>query len=209
MRRLSSAFVLFLLAALAAASACGTHSGDSGSNDFGASTDGGIASPDLSASAAAADLGDASGGDVGPFGRIVLGRIYEQTQWTLRSPNGGAPLETADSVGKALASLKPTYVSGLVYFQNSTMLTDRITADYNTVRSAVRQVSPHCRFDFAISLNPKQSVPFADGKALTSKMAQIDAALHPDIWFFDFYDTEQKANPSIVQAAIDYAHSHG
>src|SRR5262249_51855549 len=90
----------------------------------------------------------------------------------------------------------------------STVLTDQIIADYNTVRSIVRKVSPSCNFDFAISLNPKQSMPFTDGAALTAKMAQIDAALHPDIWLFDFYDTLQKADPSIVQAAIAYADAH-
>src|SRR5438105_15948905 len=100
---MSSKYVLgsCLSAILAAATGCSTHSNPAGPGDLSAST-GGV------------DLGGGGGPGTSPFQRIVLGRIYEQSQWTLRSASSGASLETPDSVGQALARLRPTYVSGLL-----------------------------------------------------------------------------------------------
>lgn len=146
------------------------------------------------------------------FSRPVLSRGYEQNSWVMKTSDGTGERETAASVGAALAGLKPTYVSGLIYLQNITTVTQSMIDDWNTIRTAVLAQNPNARFDVEISLNPAPPAPnepFASPDALVAKMTTVDSELHPDAWWFDFYSDEENAAPDVIAAAVSYAHSHG
>jgi hypothetical protein len=131
------------------------------------------------------------------FSRVVLARAYQQHNWTL-------PGVTVTQVANTLASLGPTYVSGLIRLDGQLHLTTKMIQNYNLIRNAVLSKSPNAKFDF--TLNP---VEYNNSQQLITKMAGINALIHVDIWFFDFYDQAYNTNSTMVTAAIQYAHSHG
>ena len=138
------------------------------------------------------------------FGRSVISRAYEGTSWTTAD-------ETAGSYAAALARVKPSYVSGLIYVNNSQSVTAQMISDYNTIRSAVLAVNPNAKFDVEVSLNPNPpspNTPYANSAAVVAKMTTLDAQLHPDIWNFDFWSDAFNSDPDWVAAAVAYAHAH-
>jgi hypothetical protein len=146
------------------------------------------------------------------FSRPVLSRGYEQNNWVLTNSGGTGDRETAAAVGAALAALKPTYVSGLIYLENITTVSQTMIDDWSTIRAAVLAQNPNAKFDVEISLNPAPPAPnepFASPAALVAKMTTVDSELHPDAWWFDFYSNEEDAAPDVIAAAVSYAHSHG
>jgi hypothetical protein len=146
------------------------------------------------------------------FRRAVIARAYEQQWWVMRDPDGGGDLQDASSAGAALAGLRPSYISGLIYLQNGTVITQRMADDYGTIRAAARAANPKVELDVEISLNPSPpapKLPFASAAALVAQMASIDCQLHPDAWIFDFYSDAESVHPDWVAAAIGYAHAHG
>jgi hypothetical protein len=183
--------------------------GDAAQND---------ASPDVSSDGGATGCGTpATAIDAGLsladiFKRALISRAYEQHIWVLRDPDGGADREDAAAVAAALAGLRPSYISGLVYLENGTTVTQRMIDDYGVIRAAARAANANAKLDVEISLNPSPpspKEPFADASALVAQMTVIDCQLHPDAWMFDFYSDAQKVHPDWVAAAIAYAHAHG
>src|SRR5262249_31742832 len=143
-----------------------------------AASDGGSAGCGASATAAGTRIAIA---DV--FARPVISRTYEQQRWTLRDPVGGADREDAAAAAAALAGLRPSYISGLIYLENGTAVTQRMVDDYDTIRAAARAANPNVKLDVEISLNPSPPAPkqpFADAAALVAQMATVDCQLHPD-----------------------------
>lgn len=129
----------------------------------------------------------------------------------MHSNSGGADRETVSSYAAAIAGVKPTYVSGLIYVRNGQTVTEQMANDYNTIRNTVLAVNPSAKFDVEISLNPNPpspNQPFANAAAVVDMMTTIDGLLHPDIWYFDFYSDAYTANPDWVAAAVAYAHAH-
>jgi len=146
------------------------------------------------------------------FKRALISRAYEQQQWVLRDPVSGTSREKIAAVATALAGLRPSYVSGLIYLQNGTVVTQNMIDDYAAIRTAVRAANANAKLDVEISLNPKPptpKLPFASAAALVAEMTAVDCQLHPDAWMFDFYSDAQKVNPGWIVAAIAYAHAHG
>jgi hypothetical protein len=146
------------------------------------------------------------------FKRALISRAYEQNAWVLRDPDGGADREDAGSVAVALAGLRPSYISGLIYLENGTTVTARMIDDYGTIRAAARAANANVKLDVEISLNPSPPAPkqpFSDAAALVAQMAAVDCQLHPDSWMFDFYSDAEKVHPDWVVAALAYAHAHG
>jgi hypothetical protein len=146
------------------------------------------------------------------FARALISRAYEQQRWVMRDPNGGANRQDASSAAAALAGLRPSYISGLVYLQNGTVVTQGMADDFRTIRAAARAANPDVRIDVEISLNPSPpppKLPFASADALVAQMAVVDCQLHPDAWIFDFYSNAQQVHPDWIVAAIGYAHAHG
>jgi hypothetical protein len=127
--------------------------------------------------------------------RIVVARVYQ---------NGNKVVsESIQKIAETLAGLDPSYVSGLVRENGSIGLPQYEINAFNTIRSVVLQTSPNCRFD--IVLNAED---YSTPEAIQLQMSSIDSQIHPDIWFFDFLSPETKSNPQVVQAAVQYAHSH-
>ena len=145
------------------------------------------------------------------FARPLITRAYEQTQWTLQNANGSGLREESQSVGEALAGLQPSYISGLIYLEQQTELTDQMIDDWNTIRSIVHSTVSGARLDVEISLNPdppSPKTPFASADAVRAKMESIHATLNNGGWWFDFYSQAQQAHPDWIAAAVEYAHSN-
>ena len=142
------------------------------------------------------------------FSRPVNSEVYGQQQWVLK--NGSELRETAEAVGQALAGLKPSYVSGLIYLEQQTEVNDDMIADWNTIRSKVLATVSNAKFDVEISMNPNPSggkEPFTNASAVVAKLKELNTQLSPDGFWFDFYSDAQKSHPDWIQAAIKYAHS--
>jgi hypothetical protein len=142
------------------------------------------------------------------FERSLISRLYEGNAYTEKSQTGGADRETVAQYAAALAGLAPSYVSGLIYLNNSQTATTKMISDFNTVRSAVLAVNPNAKFDVELSLNPAQAKPYANAAAVVAVMTTLDAQFHPDSWNFDFWSNAFNSDPDWVAAAVAYAHAH-
>ena len=142
---------------------------------------------------------DAGTTSVGPpnSDRIASVRIYQGGRWTLKG-------ETANSVGAALAKLKPTYVSALVRFQAGEPVANYEVKAWNKVRAAVKKVSPDAKF--SIELN---ALEYPTPAKLTAMMDKVRSRFDNEAWLFDFYTTAAKSRPEVMEAAIADAHEHG
>jgi hypothetical protein len=129
--------------------------------------------------------------------RTVMARIFHKNTWTLYGLD-------ANYVGDNLAKLQPTYVSGLLFLDDQTLLSEKHIQAYNTVREKVLKESPQCKFDLV--LNPCQ---YKKAEDLVARMTEINAKIKVDIWFFDFYKAAYKDDYKVVKAAIEYAHTQG
>jgi hypothetical protein len=146
------------------------------------------------------------------FKRALISRVYEEQRWTIRDPDGGASLADAATAASALAALRPSYLTGLVYVDNGTTVTAGMIDGFNAIRSAARAQNPNVKLDIEVSLNatpPAPKVPFPSANALVSFMTTLDCQFHPDAWMFDFLSDAQKTHPDWVAAAVGYAHAHG
>jgi hypothetical protein len=129
--------------------------------------------------------------------RAAAVRIYQGGNWT-------APGETPDTVGAALAQLKPTYVSSLVRLKNGEPITDQEVADNETVQNAVLAANPNAKF--SLELNAVEYKTAADVEQMMNTARE---RFHPDGWFFDFYTTAAEKNEGVMEAAIKNAHENG
>jgi hypothetical protein len=129
--------------------------------------------------------------------RTVMARVFHKNTWTLYGLD-------AAYVGDNLAKLNPTYISGLLFLDDQTALSDKHIQAYNTIREKVLQQNPQCKFD--VVLNPRQYKKTED---LLARMEEINRKIKVDIWFFDFYKAAYKDDYKTVKAAIEYAHSQG
>jgi hypothetical protein len=140
----------------------------------------------------------AAAGSSGPdTSRIASVRVYQHGNWTV-------PKQTPESVGKALAGLKPTWVSSLIRFAEGEKPTADEQSAWKTITGAVRATSPDAHF--GIELN---ALEYKTGADLTEMMSTIRSSFDNDGWFFDFYTPAYKSRPEVVEAAIADAHSNG
>lgn len=152
----------------------------------------------LSACARDGEDGGSSGSPGPPDGsRSASVRIYQGGEWTV-------PGETPETVGAALAKLKPTYVGNLVRYKADEAITDEQVNDYDTVRKAVLAASPDAKF--SLELNALEYKTPADVEKM---MDAIRDRYDLDGWFFDFYTTAAKNHEDVLDAAIANAHEHG
>jgi hypothetical protein len=146
--------------------------------------------------------GDSTAADVQTPGppertRIVSARVYQHGTWVV-------PGETPDTVGKALASLNPSLVSGLIRFEPGESVKDHEVDAWNTIRERVLRASPDAHF--GIELN---ALAYTSTDQVTEQMSEIRSKLDPSGWFFDFYTPAYKRRPDVVEAAINSAHQNG
>ena len=131
------------------------------------------------------------------FNRVVISRVYQQKQWTL-------PSENPVTVAQAIASLNPTFVTGLIRLSDTTNLTSQMIVDYNTIRDLVLQANPNTKFDIVLNANE-----YNTSAELITKFQAINSQIHVDAFYFDFYMPGYQAHPQVVEDAISYAHSQG
>jgi hypothetical protein len=129
--------------------------------------------------------------------RIVSARVYQHGTWVV-------PGETPDTVGKAIASLKPTLVSGLIRFEPGEAVKDHEVDAWNTIRERVLRVSPDAHF--GVELN---ALAYTSPGQVAAQMSEIRSKLEPSGWFFDFYTPAYKRRPDVVEAAVKSAHENG
>ncbi len=128
------------------------------------------------------------------FYRPAVARMYSFGEWAI-------PGETATTVGDAVASVKPTYVSALVRLESTGLtLTQQMLDDFQTVQSIVKATSPGCLFDIQLRSNQ-----FAAGADLAAAVAQVlqqlsSAGVDVDVVMFDNFTTSADLASNAVAA---------
>jgi len=155
-------------------------------------------------------------------------RIWQYQQYTLSTDSsdsanvtggeaGDRPSQRVDiaAAAAAIAGMKPTYVCSLVRLRYGMNLTEEMIGDFNTIRNAVLIESPSVKFDVELNLNPGKGDDsdgqkvYPDADALVRQMSDIDAILHPDGWWFDYYSAAYRRRPDLIAAINKYAKSKG
>ncbi len=129
--------------------------------------------------------------------RIVSARVHHTRLSTVRNSN-------SRRVGRSLATLNPTWVSGLIRYAKGQHPNHREIRSWREITRIVRAANPQAGFD--VTLNAKQ---YRDGDEILRMMQRVRADLDNDGWFFDFYSTAFRKRPRMIRAAIASAHTHG
>ena len=129
--------------------------------------------------------------------RIISARI-----WHTRIPT--VPNSNSRRLGRAMASLRPTWVTGLLRYARDQYPHRGEVRAWNQVRRIVRASSPHARFDVVLN-----AMHYRTPRAIRTMMRRLRAKLGPEGWFFDFYSQAFRKHPRMIRAAINSAHGHG
>jgi len=129
--------------------------------------------------------------------RIVSARVHHTRIPVVRNSNAG-------KIGRALASLRPTWVTGLIRYARNQHPNRVEVRAWERITAAVRAASPGAQFD--VVLNAKQ---YMNGRQLRAMMRRVRSRLHNDGWFFDFYSVAFRRRPRMIRTAIESAHRHG
>lgn len=129
--------------------------------------------------------------------RIASARVHHTRLSTVRNSN-------SRRVGRSLAGLDPTWVSGLIRYSNGQHPNHREVRSWREITRIVHDVNPQVAFD--VTLNAKQ---YRDGDEILRMMQRVRSDLDNDGWFFDFYSTAFHKRPRMIRAAIASAHTHG
>lgn len=131
--------------------------------------------------------------------RVALARFFQHDRRSV-------PKAAVAAKVQELASLNPTWVSGIVRLD----VDDDVTADHLAVYAAVRAAIPNARVD--VVLNAVQYQGPTGWYRLEQRMTQIDQAFTsagmkvPDAIFFDFYSQGQM---SVMTSATQWTHRRG
>jgi hypothetical protein len=130
------------------------------------------------------------------FYRPVIARVYSFNQWTL-------PEENVTTVGDAIASLKPSFVSGLIRLEYDNLtISPRMAHDYNAIREIVLNSSPDARFDIWLRANQYNTT--------SSLVAAMRSVLSRNISFDAFsFDDLNSLSPAEQTAILNTAHAAG
>lgn len=194
----------------------------------------------------AEEIGAESSHEIGDgmLRRVVIARMYQRGVWTIpdadhhrpakyghNDASSFDPAQRAEYVCEALAYLRPTYVSGLVRFDDGIdepppldqpVDSDQQVADvFRRVKQCVRDRVGHpVKFDVVLNAlqytDPEFGVhtgPQGADKA-RARLRHLDDLLHPDVWFFDFFakpwaDDGKEHHKQGMEAAIQWIHNHG
>lgn len=133
------------------------------------------------------------------FQRIIQARLYHNGSWTLADAS-----QSPVAVGRTLASLRPSFVTGLLRVTDHGDLSLSEEEAFLTVRSAVQASSKACRFDIVLNAGDERS-----GDLIVRHMKEITARLHPDAWTFFVSPDNASVNPSVLEHGIAAAHAAG
>jgi hypothetical protein len=129
--------------------------------------------------------------------RIVSARVHHTRLSVVRNTN-------ARRIGRSLASLRPTWVTGMIRYARGQYPNHREVRGWREITRIVHTGNPTAGFD--VTLNAKQ---YRDGRELLQMMHRIRHKLDNDGWFFDFYSSVYEKRPRMIRAAIADAHAHG
>ncbi len=142
--------------------------------------------------------GEVRGARLAPvFARVVRVQMYDDGRWVV------AP-SAADSIGRVLATLRPTLVTGLLRFAPGEAPTPEHRRVLDIVRRLVRATEPAARFDLVLD-----AAAYPDGNEVVSHMRTLDDALLPDLWHFTRWDLADREHYAVVVSAIGQAHANG
>jgi len=133
------------------------------------------------------------------FRRVLQTRLYHQGVWTLSDPS-----QTPVTAARTIASLKPTFVTGLLRIPDRGSLSNAEVDAFHAVRTAVLASAKGCRFDIVLNAGVEQS-----GDLVVRRMKEISARVHPDAWTFHIAPDDSSLNPEVFEDGIAYAHSLG
>lgn len=133
------------------------------------------------------------------FQRVIQSRIYHAGSWTLEDT-----AQTPVTVGRTIASLRPSFVTGILRVVDHGVPGNAESEAYGTIRSAVRSSVKGCRFDVVIDAGNETS-----GSLFVRRMKEIDSRIHPDAWTLYIPPDSTSINPESLAEAISYAHSQG
>ena len=129
--------------------------------------------------------------------RIVKTRVIHTRISTVRNSN-------SRRIGRALASLYPSWVSGMIRYAKGQHPKPREVRAWREITRIVHTTSPQTQFD--VTLNADQ---YANGQELQQMMHRVRSKLDNDGWFLDFFSTAHRERPRMIRAAITSAHTHG
>lgn len=133
----------------------------------------------------------------GANSRIVSARFFHTRISTVRN-------STAARVGRSLASLEPTWVTGLLRYARHQYPSGAEVRAWRKIRRKVRARSPGAQFD--VVLNAEH---YRTPAAIRLTMRRLRAKLGNEGWFFDFFSNAFQKHPRMVRAAIASAHRNG
>lgn len=129
--------------------------------------------------------------------RILSARVHHTRLSVVRNTN-------ARRIGRSLAGLHPTWVSGLIRYAKGQHPIRREVRAWREITRIVKTANPGAGFD--VTLNAKQ---YRDGDDVLRMMHRVRSKLNNDGWFFDFWSNAYEKRPRMVRAAIASAHAHG
>ena len=129
--------------------------------------------------------------------RVVSTRVYHTHLSTVRN-------STARRIGRSLASLRPTWVSGLLRYRRNQYPNGRETRAWRKIRRIVNSRGQAAQFDVVLN-----ALQYRTPAAVAETMRRMRAKLGNDGWFFDFFSTAFRKHPRMIRAAISSAHAHG
>jgi len=133
------------------------------------------------------------------FLRVVQARLYHNGNWTL-----GDPSQTPVTVARTIASLHPSFVTGLIRIVDHGVLSHSEEEAYSSVRSAVQSSSKGCRFDVVLNVSEERS-----GDQIIRHMNEIATRIHPDAWTYYVAPDAVAVNPEVFAQGIAAAHAAG
>jgi len=133
------------------------------------------------------------------FQRIVQARLFHAGSWTL-----GGSSQTPVTVARTLASLEPSFVTGLLRLPDHGELSNAEEEAFATIRTAVLEVKKNCRFDVLINVGDENSP-----ELFVERMRGFAAQIHPDAWTFYVSPETQTISPKVFAEGIAAAHAAG
>jgi hypothetical protein len=133
------------------------------------------------------------------FQRVVQARVFHLGNWTL-----GTSSSTPASIGRTLASLRPSFVTGLLRVPDHGPLSPREAEAFRVIRSSVEAASRDCRFDVVLNAGSESSP-----ESFVRRMKEISVQARPDAWTLYVPPDDSSLNPAILESAIAAAHAAG
>ena len=131
------------------------------------------------------------------FRRVIQARLFHQGSWTLSGST-----QTPISIGRTLASLRPTFVTGLIRVPDYGGVSNAEAEAFKALRSTVLSVNKECKFDIVVNAGDESF-----GSIFVEHLKQINSKVHPDAWTFLVRPNDKEVNSLVLSKGVAYAHS--